>query len=93
LSDSYNNDASIKAYRQEPGKNYGFKYCENCGEPIVLKLFELYEVQNHNSWMHWKRLKVKHWWTAFEADSPNEKHVCNKQQEKQTKNLNHGVAA
>jgi len=51
-----------------------FKKCDFCGAEIVFKMFELYEVQNPQSWLSWKRVPIKTWWTPFEANEPNKQH-------------------
>jgi hypothetical protein len=71
------------------GKKGCFKYCEKCGMPIIFKLFELYEVQNVNNWLSWKRVPVRKWWTAFNADTQSRKHGCKEQR----KNTQGGMAA
>jgi hypothetical protein len=63
-------------------KNNAFKYsstnksgyCESCGAPIIFKLFELVEIQHPHDFLSWKRVQIKKWWTAFNADQPNQKH-------------------
>ena len=64
-----------------PRRNGIFKHCNFCGALIVLTLFELAEIQNPQDWMYWKRVPIKKWWLAFDADQPNQKHSCKQQKQ------------
>jgi hypothetical protein len=91
--------ASTDRYQEDNFKLYGragqatnnSEYCKFCGAPIEFKLFEFCEIQRPNNLLSWKRIPIRKWWAAFDADSPNQKHQCNREQQK--KNLQQGVVA
>jgi hypothetical protein len=59
-----------------------FEYCKYCGTPIILKRRELWEKQNPHNWLSWKRVIIGRWWQTFDANDPNRKHKCKRQEQK-----------
>jgi hypothetical protein len=80
MTKCYNNAEENKLSSDANSRKFGiFKNCECCDAPIILKLRELWEIQNPHDWSLWNRILVKRWWDAFDADDSNRRHHCCKQ--------------